>query len=289
MRPFRSVLYMPGSNARALEKARSLAADALILDLEDACAPDAKPEGRRLIAEAVNAGGYGKRYLMVRINGLDTEWGADDIAEVAACKPDATLLPKVNTPDDLHAALAIMDRHGNLKETAIWAMMETPQGILGAAEIARATPRLAGFVLGTNDLVKDMQARHDPTRIAVQSSLSICILAARAAGIVVVDGVFNDIRDTDGLAAECAQGRLMGFDGKTLIHPGQIEEANAAFAPSEADLAQAHAFVEAFEAAMAEGKAVAVVGGRIVENLHVENARRLIAQADAITAMEQAT
>lgn len=285
MRPFRSVLYMPGSNSRALDKARGLPADALILDLEDAVAPDAKAEGRRLIAEAITAGGYGGRYLVVRINALSTEWGADDIAAIAACRPDAILVPKVGSAADIHALLELMAPHGNFAETRIWAMMETPEGILNAPEIA-AAPRMECFVLGTNDLVKELHARHVPDRGPVMTSLSLCLLAARQHGLICVDGVFNDIKDADGLAAECAQGRDMGFDGKTLIHPAQLAIANDAFGPTEADLDEAREFVAGFEAAMAEGKAVAVVRGRIVENLHVENARRLLDQAKAIAEMQ---
>ena len=285
MRPFRSVLYMPGSNSRALEKARSLPADALILDLEDAVAPDAKAEGRARIAEAVNAGGYGGRYLIVRINGFDTEWGADDIAGIAACRPDAVLLPKVNRAENIHDLLSAMDAHETLSSARVWAMMETPEGVLNAAAIAAASPRLEGFVMGTNDLVKELHARHVPDRGPVQTALSLCLLAARQRGLICVDGVYNDIRDNDGLIAECNQGRAMGFDGKTLIHPGQLAAANAAFGPTSAEIEEAHAFVAAFDAALAEGRAVAVVNGRIVENLHVENARRLIAQAEAIEAM----
>lgn len=289
MRPFRSVLYMPGSNARALDKARGLNADALILDLEDACAPDAKPEGRRLITEAINAGGYGNRYLVVRINGLDTEWGRDDIAAISECTPDAILLPKVGDADDIEAIQDLMSGHPKFANTKIWAMMETPKGIQNAAKIARASDRLECFVLGTNDLIKDLHARFVPDRGPVITSLSLCLLAARQYGLICVDGVFNDIKNDDGLIAECQQGRDMGFDGKTLIHPAQLTAANTAFGPTQAELDEAKEFVAAFDAAIAEGKAVAVVNGRIVENLHVENARRLLAQAAAIAEMEGST
>ena len=285
MRPFRSVLYMPGSNARALEKAKSLAADAFILDLEDAVAPDAKQNARDLIADAINQGGYGNRYLIVRINGFDTEWGADDLKAIAKCTPDAILLPKVSTPDDIQALAGLMDQHDNLKTTKIWAMMETPLGILNASEIAKSHPKLEGFVLGTNDLVKDMHALHTPDRAPVLTALSICIMAARAHGLICVDGVYNDIKNTDGLRQQAEQGRALGMDGITLIHPAQLDPANEVYAPSQADLAEAEAFVKAYGEAIAEGKAVAVVNGRIVENLHVENAKRLLAQADAIAAM----
>ena len=286
MRPFRSVLYMPGSNPRALEKAKTLKADALILDLEDATAPDAKAEARRLISEAVNSKAYGNRYLIVRINGFDTEWGADDITGIAGCSPDAILLPKVGSAGDVTDLSARMDAHPNLANTRIWAMMETPIGILNAQEIAGSHPRLEGFVLGTNDLVKDMQALHTPDRAPVLSALTTCIMAARAYGLICVDGVYNDIKDNDGFEAHATQGRALGFDGVTLIHPSQIDPANEAYAPSDADLALAESYVEAYDQAIADGKAVAVVNGRIVENLHVENAKRLLAQAKAIGEME---
>lgn len=285
MRPFRSVLYMPGSNPRALEKAKSLAADALILDLEDAVAPDSKVAARDQIVTAVNGGGYGQRYLIVRINGFDTEWGAGDLEAIAACKPHAVLLPKTGSRQDIERLNAAMDGFPGYADTKIWAMMETPAGILHADAIAGSGGRLEGLVMGTNDLVKDLGARATPDRAAVAGSLTQCLLAARSHGLVIVDGVWNALRDVDGLTAESTAGRVLGFDGKTLIHPNQIEAANDAFSPTDAELTEAHAFVEGFEAAIAEGKAVAVVDGRIVENLHVEAARRLIAQADAIAAM----
>ena len=285
MRPFRSVLYMPGSNQRALEKAKTLAADALILDLEDAVAPDAKAEARNLIATAVNQGGYVNRYLIVRINGFDTEWGKDDLAGIANCKPHAILLPKVSTPEDIQTLASKMDKVENFKDTKIWAMMETPLGILNAAQIAQAHPKLEGFVLGTNDLVKDIHGLHTADRAPVLTALSICIMAARANNLICVDGVFNDIKNTDGLKQQAEQGRALGFDGITLIHPAQLEPANTVYAPSEADLTEAKAFVDAYAEAISQGKAVAVVNGRIVENLHVDNAKRILAQAQAIAEM----
>jgi len=288
MRPFRSVLYMPGSNPRALEKAKTLPADALILDLEDAVAPDAKAAARGLIAEAITGGGLTPRYVLARINALETAWAPDDIAALSTCSPDAILVPKVDGPADIHAALALMDRHAALHHCEVWAMMETPLAILNAAAIATASPRVGGFVLGTNDLIKDMRAFHDPARLAVSSALTSCVLAARAAGIAVVDGVFNAIKDTDGLQAECDQGRIMGFDGKSLIHPAQIEAANTTFGPSDEELDEARLFVSAFDKAMADGKAVAVVKGRIVENLHVENAKRLLRMAESISELNAA-
>jgi (3S)-malyl-CoA thioesterase len=281
--PYRSVLYMPGSKPRALNKARTLPADALILDLEDAVAPAEKPRARELVAEAVRAGGYGGRKLIIRINGLDTEWGADDLASAAAAGPDAILLPKVESPDDVTRAAGLMDARG--ARCPVWAMMETTRGILNAAAIA-AHPRLEGFVLGTNDLAKELGAAHTPDRLPLVASLGLCLLAARAEGLVCVDGVYNAFQDLDGLRAACVQGREMGFDGKTLIHPDQIAVANAVFAPSPDDLTLAEAQVAAFEAAEARGEGVAVVNGRIVENLHVATARRLLARAAAIAALE---
>ena len=289
MRPFRSVLYMPGSNARALEKAKSLPADALILDMEDAVAPDAKPDARKLIVDAVNDGGLSPRFVLVRTNAINTAWGPDDIAALGACSPDALLLPKVDGPNDMFAALDAMDEHPSLANAQIWAMMETPASILNAAAIAGCSDRLGGFVLGTNDLIKDMRARNDPSRQAVLSALTTCVLAARANDIAVIDGVYNAIKDEDGLRQECDQGKTLGFDGKSLIHPAQIAPANDIFGPSEGELDEARLFVSAFDDALAEGKAVAVVNGRIVENLHVENATRLLKMADAISELNAAT
>jgi len=288
-RPYRSVLYMPGSRPRALEKARSLPADALILDLEDAVAPAEKVRARALVAAAVAAGGYGGRVLLVRVNGLGTEWGEADLAAACATGPDGILLPKVEGPGDLARAAALMAANGAPERCRLWAMMETPQGVLNAAAIAGGHPRLKGLVLGTNDLVKELGAEHTPDRVALVASLGLCLLAARAEGLVCVDGVFNAFRDRDGLRAECAQGRAMGFDGKTLIHPDQIGVANEVFAPSAADVARAEVEVAAFGAAEARGEGVAVVEGRIVESLHVATARQLLARAAAIAALEAAS
>lgn len=271
--PYRSVLYIPASNARALEKARGLAADAIIFDLEDAVAPAEKPGARDTLRAAL-AQDYGARARIVRINGLDTEWGHAD-AQAFAGAADAILVPKVSSPADLDAAAALA------ADTPLWAMMETAAGMLNAAAIA-AHPRLAGMVMGTNDLAKELGSRPRPDRLAMQAGLGLCLLAARAHGRVIVDGVFNAYLDEDGLRAECEQGRDMGFDGKTLIHPAQIGIANAVFAPSQADIDLARRQIEAFDAAIAEGRAVAVVDGRIVENLHVETARRTLALAGAI-------
>lgn len=277
-RPYRSVLYIPGSKERALEKAKTLPVDAIIFDLEDAVAPDEKDNARTVLAETLAAGGYGARAQIVRLNGMDTAWGRADLDVIAAIGPEAVLLPKVNWPDDVAAVARALDAVPAAANTTIWAMMETPEGILNAAAIARA-PRMAGFVMGTNDLAKELGSR---TRGAMLTALQHCLLAARAAGIICVDGVYNAFKDEDGLAAECAEGRDFGFDGKTLIHPAQIDIANAAFAPSEAEIDLARRQIAAFEAAEAEGKGVAVVDGKIVENLHVITARATLAKADAI-------
>jgi (3S)-malyl-CoA thioesterase len=284
IQPHRSALYMPGSRPRALDKARSLPADVLILDLEDAVLPEEKPRARDLVAEALRTGGYGLRRLVVRINALDTDWGRDDLAVAAAAGPDAILLPKVETPEDIRAAAALLD--GAPAEIRLWAMIETPRAILNAGAIAASHPRLEGFVMGTNDLAKDLGAAMTADRFALVPSLAICLLAARAEGLIAIDGVHNAFRDLEGLAAACVQGRDLGFDGKTLVHPDQIAVANAVFAPTEDELAHATAQVAAFEAAAARGEGVAVLDGRIVENLQVAMARRLLARAAAIAALE---
>jgi len=275
-RPYRSVLYIPGSKERALEKARGLAVDAIIFDLEDAVAPDAKAEARALLKAELAAGGYGKRARIVRVNGLDTEWGAEDVAAMRDAACDAILLPKVNSAADVEALAAMLP--GDLP---IWAMMETPQGILNAEGIA-AHPRLQGFVAGTNDLAKELGCRARADRLPMQMALQTILMAARAHGVVAVDGVYNQFKDTDGLRAECEQGRDLGFDGKTLIHPAQVDIANEAFAPAEGEVTLARRQIAAFEEAVAQGEGVAVVDGRIVENLHVETARRTLARAQAI-------
>ncbi|MDO6728540.1 CoA ester lyase [Marinovum sp. 2_MG-2023] len=277
-RPYRSVLYIPGSKDRALAKARTLAVDAIIFDLEDAVAVEEKVNARATLAAALGQGGYGQRMKIVRINGLDTEWGADDARAVADMAPDAVLLPKVNSAADLDA---LADITGDLP---IWAMMESPLGMLNAAEIA-AHPKLAGFVMGTNDLAKDLQCRFRADRLPMMTSLGLCLLAAKAHGVVIVDGVYNAFKDDAGLRAECEQGRDMGMDGKTLIHPAQVDIANAAFAPSEAEVDLAGRQIAAFEEAEAKGQGVAVVDGRIVENLHVATARETLAKAEMIAAL----
>ncbi|MCK0120230.1 CoA ester lyase [Loktanella sp. F6476L] len=275
-RPARSALYIPGSKDRALDKARGLPVDIILFDLEDAVAPDAKVGARETLTNALAAGGYGPRQKIVRINGLDTQWGADDAAAVANMDCDAVLLPKVDSPADLDALAAL------IPDLPIWAMMETPLGILNAQSIA-AHPRLAGFVMGTNDLAKDLNAR---TRPAMMTALQHCLLAARANRITALDGVYNAFKDDDGLAIECAEGRDMGFDGKTLIHPAQVAICNAAFGPSEDEIALAERQIAAFETAEAEGQGVAVVDGKIVENLHVVTARATLAKAAAIATLE---
>ncbi len=279
-RPYRSVLYIPGSKARAIDKARGLAIDAIIFDLEDAVAPDAKLEARETLAAELAQGGFGKRRRIVRINGLDTEWGADDLKAVAQMKPDAVLIPKVEDAQ----TIATVKAASAGTDTTIWAMMETPRGILRAAEIA-AAPGMEGFVMGTNDLAKELTSR---TRGAMLTSLQLCLLAARAEGLVCVDGVYNAFKDEDGLRAECEEGRDLGFDGKTLIHPAQVAVTNEAFAPSPEAIETARRQIEAFEAAEAEGKGVAVVDGKIVENLHVVTAKQVLAKAAAIAELENA-
>ena len=285
-RPRRSVLYMPGSKPRALEKARTLAADSLILDLEDAVPPAEKEAARATIAEALAQGGYGAREIVIRINGLDTEWGEGDLAAAIACKPDAILVPKVESAGMVRDIQARMEAAGADPRTGIWAMMETPLGMLNAAAIAAASPRLVCMVMGTNDLVKELGAAHTPGRLPVITGLGLCMLAARAHGLAILDGVYNAFKDEDGLRAECRQGLEMGFDGKTLIHPAQLAVANEVFAPSPEEIETARRQVAAFAEVEASGQAVAVVDGKIVENLHVETARALIARAEAIAALE---
>ncbi|MFZ5964025.1 HpcH/HpaI aldolase/citrate lyase family protein [Thalassococcus sp. BH17M4-6] len=274
-RPYRSVLYLPASKERALNKVRSLPVDAIIFDLEDAVAPDEKVAARETLAAALAEGGYGHRARIVRINGLDTVWGRDDAEAVAKMDCDAVLLPKVGDPAQLDALAEIT---GDLP---IWAMMETPRGMLNAAAIA-AHPKLQGMVMGTNDLARELGSRPRADRLPMMSGLGLCLLAARAENLVIIDGVYNAFKDEDGLRAECTQGRDMGFDGKSLIHPAQIDVANLAFAPSQMEVAQARRFIAAFNFAQSEGKGIAVVDGQIVENLHVATAQELLAKVQAI-------
>ena len=281
--PLRSVLYMPASNERALEKARSIPCDGLILDLEDAVAPDAKPAAREAACAAAGGGEYGRRTVTIRVNGLGTEWHDDDLAAASQAGPDAVVVPKVNSAEEVRRLVEAMERAGAPGHTRLWAMVETPVAILDALSIARASERLSAFVLGTNDLVKELYAEHVPGRAPILPSLHTALLAGRAAGIAVIDGVYNDVRDTEGFLAECEQGRQMGFDGKTLIHPGQVEGANTAFAPSEQAVEDARGLIRAWE----DGKGSGVVthNGRMVENLHVESARRVLQIHEAIGAL----
>ena len=284
-RPLRSVLYMPGSNPRALAKGRDLPADGLILDLEDAVAPDAKAAGRDEIRAALaDRSGYGLRTLAVRVNGLDSAWGHDDLLAMAQVGVDAILLPKVESADAVRRACAVLDGAGAPVDLPIWCMMETPRGVLHVEEIADH-PRVGCLVLGTSDLTKDLQALHTGMRLPMLPSLGLCLLAARAAGIAVLDGVYLDLNDAEGFAASCGQGRELGFDGKTLIHPKQIAASNAAFGPSEAAVTEAKRMIAAFAEAERAGQGVVLLDGKLVENLHVVEAKRLVALAEAIDAM----
>lgn len=284
-RPRRSVLYMPGSNARALEKARTLAADGLILDLEDAVSPDAKDVARTQVVDAVKAGGYGGRELLVRVNGLNTPWFHADVTAAATSGAHAILIPKVESADAVRQAEAIMTAAGAPENMAIWCMMETPRGILKAEEIAASTPRLGGFVMGTSDLAKDLHCAHTALRLPMVTSLGLCLLAARAYNLAILDGVYLDLNDDAGFEDSCVQGLELGFDGKTLIHPKTIDAANRVFAPSEKEIAWSQKIIAAHAEAAAEGKGVVVVDGKLVENLHVENAKRIVRLADQIAVL----
>jgi (3S)-malyl-CoA thioesterase len=278
-RPYRSVLYIPGAKDRALEKARNLPVDAIIFDLEDAVAVDEKVNARSTLTAALDQDGYGARVKIVRVNGLETPWGIEDARAVTGMNVDAVLLPKVNSAADIDALAKLIP-----DDLPIWAMMETPRGMLNAAEIA-AHPRVVGFVMGTNDLAKELQSRLRVDRLPMMASLSLCLLAARSEGLIIVDGVYNAFKDGKGLRVECDQGRDMGFDGKTLIHPAQVEIANEAFAPSDDEMNLAKRQIAAFEDTKAGGGAVAVVDGSIVENLHIVTAQQILAKAEAIAAL----
>lgn len=285
-RPRRSVLYMPGSNARAIEKARSLPADGVILDLEDAVAPDAKAQARQQVADAVKAGGFGAREVFIRVNGIDTPWHADDLSAAAHAAPDGILVPKVGKVETLErVGQRLLDMKCGLK-TRIWAMIETPEAIFNinalAAEAHDSETRLAGFVMGTNDLAKETRARLVPGRAPMVSWLALCVLAAHGHGIDILDGVYNDLSDPKGLEAECAQARDMGFDGKTLIHPNQIGPCNTAFSPTPDEVAQARKTIAAFDLPENKDKGVVQIDGRMVERMHAEMARRTVEIADAI-------
>lgn len=285
LRPRRSALYMPGSNPRALEKARDLPCDVVIMDLEDAVTPDAKETARETVAGALLAGGYGGRELVLRVNGLDTAWGYTDLAFAAGQPVHAVLLPKVESADTVRRAEAVLEAHGAPQDLALWCMMETPRGVLAATQIAAATPRLAGFVMGTSDLAKDLHCLHTPDRLPFVTALGLCLLAARAHDLAILDGVFLDLGDDDGFAVSCRQGVEFGFDGKTLIHPKTIAAANAAFAPSPEVIAWAHRIAAAHREAEAAGKGVLLVDGKLVEALHVAEAGRLLDLAARIQAL----
>lgn len=288
VRPRRSVLYMPGSNARAIEKARTLPADGVILDLEDAVAPEAKAAARKQVMDAVKTGGFGAREVFVRVNGIDTPWHTDDLAAAAQAAPDVILVPKISTSDQLEMIGQRLLDMGTDHRTRVWAMIETPFAILNIRDIASAAAdsetRLSGFVLGTNDLAKETAARIVPGRAPMLSWLATCILAACACGIAILDGVYNDLGNMDGFSRECAQARDMGFDGKTLIHPSQIGPCNDAFSPSGEEVAQARRIIAAFERPENKDKGVVQLDGRMVERLHADIARRTVAIADAIAA-----
>jgi citrate lyase subunit beta/citryl-CoA lyase len=282
VRPRRSVLYMPAANTRALEKARSLPADGLIFDLEDAVSPDAKDAARANACAAAGSGQYGKREIVIRANALSTPWGQADLAAIAKSGAHAALLPKVDDADDVHDALGALDRAGAPASMMLWCMIETPKAILRLEQIAGASERVACFVMGTNDLVKDLRAQFTPDQIAVLSFLSQTVLVARAYGKVVLDGVYNDIQNLDGFKAQCRQGLAMGFDGKTLVHPSQVEPCNEIFAPSAHEVERARKIIAGFNQAKADGKGVVMVDGRMVEALHVELAQRTLQLDDAI-------
>jgi len=286
IRPRRSVLYMPGSNARALDKAKTLPVDGVILDLEDSVAPDAKEAARQQVVDAVKAGGFGTREVFIRVNGVDTPWHAEDLSAAAHAAPDVILVPKVSSSDTLELIGRRMLDMGTNHKTRVWAMIETPLAIFNILEIAAAArdseTRLAGFVMGTNDLAKDTRARLVPGRTPMLAWLSMCVAAARIHGIDILDGVYNDIGNSDGFAKECAQGVDLGFDGKTLIHPSQIEPCNTAFSPSPADVEQARKMIAAFDLPENKGKGVISIDGRMVERLHADMARRTVAIAEAI-------
>ena len=285
LRPRRSVLYMPAANDRALEKAQTIPADAIIFDLEDAVAPDAKSDARGTAVAAGQSGNYGGRELTIRCNGLDTQWGADDIAAAGAAAPSAVVIPKVDSVDYVDRVSGLLDAAGAPASVRIWPMIETPTAVFDVRAIA-AHPRVAVLVMGTNDLAKELRSPLVPGRHPLVPHLATALLAAREAGKVILDGVYNDVRDPDGFAAECLQGMEMGFDGKTLIHPSQVEPANAAWAPSPEDVEHAERVIAAFDEAVADGRGVVTVDGRMIENLHVDNARRVLATAAAIAALD---
>ena len=289
LRPRRSALYLPGNNARALEKGKTLPADVLILDLEDAVGPDAKEDSRAKVCDAISSGAYRTHEIVVRVNGSGTEWHDDDLAAVASSAAHGVLVPKVEKGEQVQALAAVLDTLGAPGSLQLWVMIETPGAFLRAEEIASASDRLAALVVGTNDLVNDLHGLHVPGRAPVVPALSLAVLGARAAGKAILDGVFNDITDEGGFRAEAQQGREMGFDGKTLIHPSQIAPANDLFGPSQKELAGARKIVSAYQQAQAAGNSVITVDGRMIESLHVRDAERILALADLISEMESAS
>src|SRR3984957_18015198 len=289
LRPRRSALYLPGNNARALEKGKTLTADVLIFDLEDAVGPDAKADSRAKVCDAISADSYRPREGVVRINGLGTDWHDDDLAAVAGTSAHGVLVPKVETGEQVQALAAVLDKLGAPESLQLWVMIETPRAFLRAEEIASASDRLAGLVVGTNDLVNELHGLHVPGRAPIVPALALAVLGARAAGKAILDGVFNSIADEAGFRAEARQGREMGFDGKTLIHPSQIAPANELFGPSEKELADARKIVSAYEQAQAAGNSVITVDGRMIESLHVRDAQRTLALGDLIAELESAS
>ncbi len=286
LRPRRSVLFMPGSNARALEKAQSLAADGLIFDLEDAVAPNAKRSARDSVARALAAGNYGRRELMLRVNALTTEWGHADLVAAASMPIDAVLLPKVESADAVRQAQTVLVEGGAPEHLAIWCMIETPRGVLRCEDIASAGARVAGLVMGTADLTKDLQARHTRDRLPLMTAFGHCLLVARAFGLAILDGVHLDLADDEGFLAACRHGRDLGFDGKTLIHPKTIAAANAIFAPSSEEVTWARRIIAAHAEAAAAGKGIVVVDGKLIESLHVQSAQQTVALAEAIASLD---
>jgi len=282
LRPRRSVLYMPGANERALEKAKTLDADALIFDLEDAVSPDAKEAARERVCAAAASGAYGRREVTIRVNGIDTDWHDADLRAAAQAGPAAVVVPKVNSAREVNNIERALELGGAPDSLKIWAMLETPVAMLHAEEIAAASERLTVLVMGTNDLAKELYAEFVPGRAPLMGGLSLALLAARATGKVILDGVYNDVKDLAGFEAECLQGRQYGFDGKTLIHPGQLEACNRLFAPSAEEIERSRRIIEAFTQAQVEGRGVVTVDGRMIENLHVDNAKRILALAEAI-------
>ncbi len=282
--PLRSVLYMPANNSRLLEKAKSIACDALILDLEDAVAPDAKPAAREAACAAAASGDYCRRTVTIRVNAMGTQWHDDDLVAASIAGPDAIVCPKIASAQQVHDVVAAMERAGAPEHTKLWTMLETPEAIFNLREIASASPRLTTMVLGTNDLIKELHAEHLPGRAPLLTALSLALFAARAAGVAILDGVFNDVHDADGFLAECIQGREMGFDGKTLIHPKQVAPANEQFAPSAAAIEHARGVLAAWEAG--SGAGVVTYNNQMIEKLHVESAQRALSIAEAIAALD---